>query len=69
MIFSNEMTDFSRGLERLFPLVRDPVPQWNLNLVLSRLTGTPFDLLIPYAPILEDHVPGGDHVSEVSLRD
>lgn len=39
------MIRFLKGLEKLYPQVRDPVPPWDLNLVLARLTGPPFELL------------------------
>ncbi|XP_050795127.1 uncharacterized protein LOC127044378 [Gopherus flavomarginatus] len=46
MVFSHDMmVRFLRGLERLFPQVRAPVPQWDLNLVLSRPIGPPFEPL------------------------
>lgn len=34
-----------KGLERLYLQVCDPIPAWDLNLVLSRLAGPPFELL------------------------
>ncbi|XP_073211168.1 uncharacterized protein [Lepidochelys kempii] len=36
---------FLKGLERVFPYSRPPVPPWNLNLVLSKLMGPPFEPL------------------------
>lgn len=39
------MVRFIKGLERLFTPVWNPVPQWDLNLVLSRLIGPPFQPL------------------------
>lgn len=33
---------FLNGMEPLYPQVRDPVPPWDLNLVLSKLTVPPF---------------------------
>lgn len=33
-VFSNDMSvRFLKGLERLYPQVREPIPPWNLNLV------------------------------------
>ncbi|KAG6936020.1 hypothetical protein G0U57_013534, partial [Chelydra serpentina] len=43
-VFSNPMvTRFLKGLERLHPPVRRPVPTWDLNLVITRLMGAPFE--------------------------
>nr|XP_032642405.1 uncharacterized protein LOC116828359 [Chelonoidis abingdonii] len=36
---------FLKGLERLYPPVKPPSPTWDLNLVLSRLMGPPFEPL------------------------
>nr|XP_042702465.1 uncharacterized protein LOC122173017 [Chrysemys picta bellii] len=45
-VFSHAMTRrFLKGLDWSFPYAKTPVPQWDLNLVLSRLTGPPFELL------------------------
>lgn len=47
-VFARHITvRFPKDLERLYPQVRDPTPPWNLNLVLARLTGPPFELLVP----------------------
>ncbi|XP_043395022.1 uncharacterized protein LOC122464389 [Chelonia mydas] len=45
-VFFHAMTgQFLKGLDRLFPYSRPPVPQWELNLVLARLTGPLFEPL------------------------
>ncbi|KAG6937283.1 hypothetical protein G0U57_010273 [Chelydra serpentina] len=36
---------FLKGLEKVHPSIKPPVPAWDLNLVLSRLTGPPFEPL------------------------
>lgn len=40
---------FMKGLIRTFPLVVKPTPQWELNFVLSILTGKPFEPMATYA--------------------
>ncbi|KAM7170158.1 uncharacterized protein RBU57_004972 [Macrochelys suwanniensis] len=43
-VFSHKMTlRFLKHLERLFPPFHDSVSQWDCNLVLSRLSGPPFE--------------------------
>lgn len=37
---------FLKGLVKLYPEVHDPVPLWDLNLVLSRLMGLTFEPLV-----------------------
>ncbi|XP_050809179.1 uncharacterized protein LOC127051204 [Gopherus flavomarginatus] len=45
-VFSHPtVSRFLKGLERLYPNVRPPAPTWDLNLVLSRLMGPPFEPL------------------------
>lgn len=45
-VFSNPMvTRFLKGLGRIYLQVRRPALTWDLNLVLSRLTGPPFEPL------------------------
>ncbi|XP_077689409.1 uncharacterized protein LOC144274446 [Eretmochelys imbricata] len=45
-VFSHPMVGwFLKGLERMFPYSHPPVPPWNLNLVLSKLMGPPFEPL------------------------
>lgn len=45
-VFANPMvTRFLKGLDRLYPHVRHPISAWNLNLILSRLMGPPFEPL------------------------
>ncbi|KAM7139060.1 uncharacterized protein RBU57_016237 [Macrochelys suwanniensis] len=44
LIFSNPMVSrFLKGLERLYPLIRHPVPTWDLSLVITRFMGAPFE--------------------------
>ncbi|XP_050800475.1 uncharacterized protein LOC127046887 [Gopherus flavomarginatus] len=45
-VFSHPIVSrFLKGLERLYPQVRQPAPTWDLNLVLTRLMGPPFEPL------------------------
>nr|XP_014437222.1 uncharacterized protein LOC106733090 [Pelodiscus sinensis] len=45
-LFSNQVVKrFLTGLEKLYPSVRAPYPDWNLNLVLHRLMSPPFEPL------------------------
>lgn len=45
-VFANPMVGwFLKGLEQLYPQIRQPVPVWDLNLVLSKLMGAPFEPL------------------------
>lgn len=45
-VFSHHMVSrFRRGLERLYPQVRRPTPTWDLNLMLAKLMGPPFEPL------------------------
>lgn len=42
---------FLKGLDRLFPHVQSPVPPWSLNLVLTKLMGLHFELLVTWSPL------------------
>lgn len=43
-VFSNNITiRFCKGLERLYPKLREPIPLWHLNLILSKLMVPPFE--------------------------
>ncbi|EMP35681.1 hypothetical protein UY3_07127 [Chelonia mydas] len=45
--FSNPVSiRFLKGLHRLYLQVHSPIPQQSLNLVLAKLTGPPFELLV-----------------------
>ncbi|XP_074826803.1 uncharacterized protein LOC141998064 [Natator depressus] len=57
--FSNPMVRrFLKGLECLYPQIRHPVPTWDLNLVLSRLMGAPFEPMATCSlPQLLDSLP------------
>lgn len=45
-IFAGPMVScFLKGLDRLYPPVRNLIPAWDLNLVLTRLMGSPFEPL------------------------
>uniref|UniRef100_A0A8C0JAX5 Plexin B1 n=1 Tax=Chelonoidis abingdonii TaxID=106734 RepID=A0A8C0JAX5_CHEAB len=46
LVFANLLVRrFFKGTDRLFPHVRQPAPAWDLNLVLSILSGPPFEPL------------------------
>nr|XP_008164931.1 uncharacterized protein LOC101944505 [Chrysemys picta bellii] len=46
LVFANPMVSrFLKGLDRLYPQTHQPVLAWDLNLVLARLTGPPFEPL------------------------
>lgn len=63
---------FLKGLERVYLQVRDPTPMWDLNFVLSKLTGPLFESsgnMLAVTALLESRLPGGHHFGQAGFGD
>ncbi|XP_065453731.1 uncharacterized protein LOC135983909 [Chrysemys picta bellii] len=64
-VFANPMVShFLKGLNRLYPQVRQAVLAWDFNLVLSRLTGLPFESLAICSLPIQGGVSGSNNISQ-----
>lgn len=65
-VFANRMVGrFLKGLDRLYPQVRWPIPLWDLSLVLSRLMGPPFEPLATFSLLYLVAITAARRVSEL----
>lgn len=68
---SNSMSlGILEGLDHLYPQVEDLVPPWDLNLVLKKLMGSPFDQMFVFisSSFNECSIFGGSYLCKESRR-